>query len=194
MILRMQATRWNDSTLARDGLSINPVFNHRLISGGEQSLCDDLATYVANQTGATAQVTVKAYNVEAPQPNPPRATKTLNTGSAPSSSTCRELAIALSFFADPYGPRTRGRLYIPLQWLADKSVGVRPTQAQRDLVKEWANGFSALGGADIDWGVWSDRDKQFRKATHVWVDDEWDIIRSRGLRPTGAKVVTNVSG
>jgi hypothetical protein len=35
-----------------------------------------------------------------------------------------------------------------------------------------------------DWVLRSPTDKAFKPITDVWVDDEWDTMRSRGLRAT----------
>jgi hypothetical protein len=35
-----------------------------------------------------------------------------------------------------------------------------------------------------DWVLRSPSDHAFKPITNVWVDDEWDTMRSRGTRPT----------
>jgi hypothetical protein len=35
-----------------------------------------------------------------------------------------------------------------------------------------------------NWVVWSRKLKQANGVNHYWVDDEWDTVRSRGMRST----------
>jgi hypothetical protein len=42
----------------------------------------------------------------------------------------------------------------------------------------------ALGGVDVDWSVHSPTAGTTEKVEHYWCDDEWDTVRSRGLRAT----------
>jgi hypothetical protein len=184
MIYRAQCSVWYDSTLPRDAMTINPHFNDRGPTSSPSTLANDLATILSNGVTGTPQIQVKLYDAQDPPPNFPKATKILNVGNAPASSVCRELALCLSYYAGENRPTKRGRLYFPLQWNALKTVGVRPTAGQQTDVQNWATHFSSLGGADVDWGVYSRKLDSFDKVTNVYIDDEWDIMRSRGLRPT----------
>jgi hypothetical protein len=42
--------------------------------------------------------------------------------------------------------------------------------------------FTNLGGTNVDWIVWSTVLSSAAKVTDWWVDDSWDIIRSRKLQ------------
>ena len=44
--------------------------------------------------------------------------------------------------------------------------------------------FANLGGVNVDWQVYSPTDGVGRTVKSYWCDDEWDTMRSRGLRST----------
>jgi hypothetical protein len=109
---------------------------------------------------------------------------TKNATGQSASGNPRELAICLSFYADRNIPRHRGRLYFPAPIVAGSSLSVRPSSIAMNAVAAFVPVFAGLGGVDVDWVVWSEKDRTARKVTNWWVDDEWDVVRSRGLRPT----------
>jgi hypothetical protein len=59
---------------------------------------------------------------------------------------------------------------------------VSPTN--RAKVSDLVGIFSNLGGVDVDWIVWSEKDKAAHKVTNWFVDDGWDVVRSRRLKAT----------
>lgn len=186
-IIRAQVSFGADLPDPRHRLQITPHFNaqdYDPIGGTNwQTLCDDLAAAMSTYTGGSREVQVKLYNAEQAPPAFPKATKTLNPGLYPASSGPRELAICLSYKGGD-GPRRRGRLYVPFPLQNSSSVGVRPPQTHRQKVADLAPLLRALGGANVQWGVWSRMDQEFYPADSAYVDDEWDVIRSRGLAPT----------
>jgi hypothetical protein len=94
----------------------------------------------------------------------------------------REVALCLSFYAERNLPRFRGRLFIgPYQ--AQYAAGERP-QSVRTHNQILATGIANLGGANVDWQLFSPTRNAYSKVTNWWVDDEWDTVRSRGLRAT----------
>lgn len=190
--VRAQCQVWADSTQPRDAMSINPCFQFTGALFDGDGFCLALANSLKSWIGATParQIQVKTYDVEGTRPVYPNGQAIISVGAAPVSTVPRELAICLSFYAGQNRPSTRGRLYIPLQWITTKTTDVRPSQAQRDLVGTLVSLLAGAGGADVDWGVWSGRNEEFHKATNWWVDDEWDIIRSRGLRGTARSTGT----
>jgi hypothetical protein len=50
--------------------------------------------------------------------------------------------------------------------------------------------FANLGGSDVDWIVWSRKNHTATKVQNYWVDDEWDTVRSRGLKRSTRQVAT----
>jgi hypothetical protein len=120
------------------------------------------------------------------QPNRPKATSVYGAGVFTPSAIPGELALCLSYYGGDAGPSKRGRLYVPYTVINNTtaSLGARPNSADRTKVGTLVGLFAGLGGANVDWGVWSPTRNAFTKADHWYVDDEWDTVRSRGLRPT----------
>jgi hypothetical protein len=183
---------WQVGTmLPRDAMQITPHFRHQnvlpLDSVDWQSLADDLANGLANvgNAGVDKQVTVKLYDVAGTTPNRPRATKILYPGASAEPTLPRELALCLSFYGGPNAPKNRGRIYVPY-WLvaASGTTGVRPTATERANAAEFVPLFAGLGGVNVDWIVWSPTTDSATKVENWWVDDEWDVQRRRGYRPT----------
>lgn len=172
---------------------INPCFRRQLdISDptsdtDAQALCDDLVTALDGWVSTAGRLTVAAYNVQGARPNYPLATKTVRPTGVHIVNGPPELAVCLSFFSGTNVGRKRGRLYVPA-FLA----GASGSDYGNPLVNSTIRGkvaalvpiFANLGGANVDWGVWSQAGSAFHKATHWFVDDAWDIQRSRGIKAT----------
>jgi hypothetical protein len=149
-----------------------------------QTLANDLAAALSSWEAHSREVVVKLYDAEASAPNFPKATKTLNLGAFPNSAMPRELALCLSIVCGQ-GPRRRGRLYLPGPILSPAGqAGLRPNQGMLDKAAALAAPLRALGGANVQWGVFSRTDSAFYQAETAYVDDEWDVIRSRGGQAT----------
>lgn len=181
-----------DSMLPRDARTINPVFRYddTILTGGPnwQTLADDMAALMSSwQLVPGRQLTVKVYEVKEPVegvPNRPNATKVLFPGEFAADNWPGELALCLSFFGGANGPSQRGRLYLPNHTFVTTAPSNRPTSSHRTKVGGLAPLFASFGGLNIDWGIWSPTRHQFTKAENWYVDDEWDIQRRRGLKPT----------
>jgi len=186
-IWKLQTQIWSDSTLPRDSFVITPHFNDQGVGSDPQQLCEDLAAVIDTWVGLPHQITVKAYDAQGTVPVFPAGEATINTGASSASATPREVALCLSFYGGRNLPRQRGRLYLPAPYLGPTAA--RPTLAQMNKVGTLAAGFADLGGVDVDWCVFSRTTDTAHAITNWWVDDEWDTVRSRGLR-----TVTRVTG
>lgn len=194
-IWRMNVEIAADSTLPRDALTITPHFNDGAIGSNPQNLCDDLCTAIAGYVNNTRQIEVTAYDAQGTPPVNPAGYAIANTGAAPPSTVPREVAVCLSYFSEFNRPRLRGRLYLPVGAIASASeMVVRPGLTLRQKVGQLAPILQDLGGLDVDWVVYSRVDDVARAVTDWWVDDEWDTIRSRGLRPTTRLTGTTSEG
>lgn len=185
-IWRLQTTVWADSIFPRDGVTMTPHFKDNGALSNPDNLCEDLATAINTWMigPGSRQIVVKAYDATGTPPVFPEGEALRNANQVQNSAFPRELAICLSYFSERNQPRKRGRLYVP-HFLANGSApALRPTLAQRQKIADLVPIFASLGGADVDWVVWSRADGEARKVSHWWVDDEWDIVRSRGLRPS----------
>jgi hypothetical protein len=170
-----------DSALPRDVVSINPVFN----GDDAEGLANALATNIKAHAGfaATTPFTIKVYNADKGPPNFPLAIVTNGSGFT-TSSVPRELALCLSYFTTWNRPTYRGRLYFPAHFVTS-TLQVRPTQAARDAVISMKSLFTSGMPSGTVWVVYSKVQKKSQGAvTDVWCDDEWDVMRSRGLRGT----------
>lgn len=185
-VWRLQTEISSDSTLPRDGIVMTPHFNDGGVGSDPQGLCDDLAAGIHTWLGKTRQIRVKAYDAQGTVPVFPAGEALINPGAAPAFIGPREVAVCLSFFSGNNVARKRGRVYVP--WgamnITTADLLVRPSSAVRDQVAQLAPIFEGLGGVDVDWCIYSRVDDVARPVTNWWVDDEWDTVRSRGLRST----------
>jgi hypothetical protein len=180
-----------DSAFPRDGIVMTSHFNTQLdllnpVGGTDwQSLATDINTAFKTVLGNFAgyEFSTKLYDLDDAKPRPVQAQATLNTGAAGTAGTPREVALCLSFYAERNLPRQRGRIYVP-SFLAGGAIGVRPSATQQTRLLDLADALSGIGGSNVDWCVFSRTDNVHRKVTQAYVDDEWDTVRSRGLRPT----------
>jgi hypothetical protein len=178
-----------DSALPRDGITIDPCFRAAAGLSTPDAFASDLANGLmgwASGPFSVAQLTVKIYDIEGTKPVFPVGTAIVNPGGLSASGNPREVALCLSFFADHNLPRQRGRLYLPCGAVGatGTGLGVRPSLGQRQKAADLVPIFAGLGGADVDWIIWSQAAQLAHKVTNWWVDDEWDTVRKRGLRPT----------
>jgi hypothetical protein len=195
-VYRAQISVPQDSALPRDRIVITPHFRRQLgaLTGGDdQDLTNDLADAIGTWFGQVGvpsrEVDVRLYDAEhvatADSPGLPVARTTRNAGTFVQSAVPREVAVCLSFYAGLNIQRRRGRIYVPAPFLYGSGIsGSRPAADKRDAVGLLAGIFANLGGPDIDWVVWSRRDREARPVTNWWVDDEFDVQRRRGLRST----------
>lgn len=172
------------STLPRDRMVITPHFDDAGALTDPQSLCDDLADALDVWAGASGELRISAYDAQGTVPVFPQGEVVRRPGTFFSMATPRELAICLSFYSERNLPRQRGRLYIP-SLFAGGGLALRPSAVQQAKLGDLAGIFQGLGGTDVDWCVFSKTTNTARPVTNWWVDDEWDIVRSRGLRATG---------
>ena len=179
-------------TLPRNRATNVLHFEHQI--GGQsdaqlQTMCQDLAAiYQHHYADNTREVQVKAYDVDA-VPNYPRATVVVNAGAPWGHNGFLEQALVLSFAGTNRGnKRERGRIYLVPGMTA---LGfVLSSNRPNDATLNWALGFYTepnqsfpdLGGVDWKFGVWSRVGQKFTQSQQAWVNDDWDVQRSRGLR------------
>lgn len=184
-----------DSALARDymvnTLHFNGVGTFLAAETDVSSIADDLAGIYVGLPGVstTREVRVRIYNLDDPKPRPIKAEAVRNQGNFPPTGAPREVALCLSFYADRNLPRQRGRIYVPALFLGG-SQGGRPSAAQMTVLTDLYTDLTNLGGTDLEWSVYSRMDDVHRQVQHGWVDDEWDTVRSRGLRSTTRQLIT----
>ena len=182
---KFQVELTQDSALPRDRI-INTFHldDHGVFSDTEQ-LCEDAAGVFGVFYGPGKELKVTAYPT-GPPPNYPVASFTRNVGAAPAASISpRETALCLSYYGERNLPRTRGRLYLCVAAAANVTPNnIRPTAIAAGHALDLGEGIANLGGLDVDWITWSTIDGAHEPVKHMWVDDEWDTQRGRGLRAT----------
>lgn len=183
-IYRAQLAVWLDTDLPRDQIIITPHFDDHGVGSDPQGLAEDLANGYASWMLGGKHVTCKMYVATGAPPHYPVAEAEVNPGGQANSACPREVACCLSFYSERNVPRRRGRLYMPCAALGSPAATLRPPGTLMTQVGQFATVLKDLGGPDVDWVVWSRKDQQARPVTNWYVDDEWDTVRSRGLRPT----------
>lgn len=185
-LLKIQVAVAADSVLARDKTVNTFHLNDEGVGGGGDDAYDGLAEDVAAHfnlwyTG-TREIIVNVYEARGTPPNFPRGHAEINVGSAPASASPREVAVCLSFRGERNLPNTRNRMFLGMATAGRSVSGPRIGESVRIQAVEWAQGIAALGGLDMDWQVYSPTTDAAENVQQVWVDDEWDTMRSRGLR------------
>lgn len=183
-VWRLQTSMLSDTPFDKDRLVITPHFNTGSLFQDPQQLCQDLAAGIHTIIvgGGTREIRVTAYDAQGAPPVYPQGEAVVNAGLSPAGKSPRELSMCLSFYGQNNRPRQRGRLYIPVAVLSGSfATEVRPSASLMTEVAKFVPLFTGLGGADVDWCIYSQVDNVPRSVQHWWVDDEWDIQRSRGL-------------
>lgn len=174
-----------DSALPRDRITVNPHF----VGDNPGALADALMTNLAGLSGApTMTYGVKIYDATKPKPNPPLTERQFGSTFV-ASTKVREVALCLSYYSTWNRPRYRGRLYIPGE-LIGGTLGLRPTSTQITTALNFKNVLTTGLPPNCNWTVYSKTMNAVNGVSNCWVDDEWDIQRSRGLRGTSRQLAT----
>ena len=191
---KFQITMPQVSTLPRDIISHTFHMQHLAPSLTDlDNIAQDAALLFQKHYGGDAagmKVTCKVYDMGA-GPHVPKSEKTV--GTLPWQAGCpREVALCLSFAKRANLPRERGRLYMSvgayLGGSAISTITERPNAFAINKVLELYSksneSLPDLGAANWTFGVYSPTNDAFYKTETAWVDNEWDTVRSRGVRAT----------
>jgi len=179
-VYRAQIAFQANSALPRDAMLITPHYT----GSDPAALANGLKTnLIANANVSTLiPFTINVYDAQGAPPHHPLATAT-QTGTPKTPIIPSEISLCLSYFATVNQPRKRGRLYLPV-CLWESSPPVRPNAAA--LTRALSFGptlFKSLPSGTVP-VVFSRVTNTTNPITDYWVDDEWDTVRSRGLRAT----------
>lgn len=177
-IYRAQLSFQYDTALPRDAMTINPHYFGDNPAALADALKTNLLAYLP--VGATLPFTVKIYDALKAPPSYPLHTVTSGVGFKDYARP-REVAICLSYYSTNNRPSYRGRLYLPAYWLSG-TLSLKPTSTQMDEALAFKTVLSANLPAAHNWVVFSRKLKQSNGVSDVWVDNEWDTQRSRGLK------------
>jgi hypothetical protein len=178
-IFKAQISFPSDSALPRDEMSITPHF----FGDNAQALANALkANLIAYPDTATRPFKIKVYDAQQAPPSYPLATAE-QTGTPPATGVPREITLCLSYYSTYNRPSYRGRLYLPYV-LIGGSAGTRPTVTQQNAALGFRTVLTTNLPASHNWVVYSKKLNKSFGVSDCWVDDEWDIQRSRGLKGT----------
>ena len=202
-VFKCHVGMYTDSQLARDMIWVTPHVRDTAGSSPPSVLATDLANGMGGFIGSPARGQVKVYLEDynpAARHNPLAVADFGTVGTNLTSSGPREISLCLSYYASQNTPRYRGRLYIAHSWLrgaggaAAAAPTVRPTAGMiTDASEFYGLVLKPAESHGFKWTLASTVDKVDRLVTNWWVDDEWDVVRSRGLRGT-ARTTGNVPG
>jgi hypothetical protein len=169
-----------DSALPKDIVTINPCY----FGDDPQALANSLKTNLIalGPIGPTMPFKVKIYNAEKAPPSYPLAEASNGTGYHVTT-VPREVALCLSYYSTFNRPGYRGRVYIPAEF-AGGAMGLRPTSTQMNNVLGWTNALGKSLPPGHNMVVYSRKAGASYGVSNTWVDDEWDTVRSRGLKAT----------
>lgn len=179
-IYRAQIAITADSALPRDAFVVTPHYT----GTDPTALANTLKTQIKalSSMAANPSFTVNIYEAGTPPPHHPVATAT-NLGTTPNSTLPRETAICLSYYATLNQPRLRGRIYLPA-CMMPFTAAVRPNVGDLPLALQWGPAlFKTLPTGTVA-VVYSRVNHTTAPITNYWVDNEWDTVRSRGLKST----------
>jgi len=169
-----------ETGLPRDTFTINPTYD----TADSQGLANALMNHLTADAdiGAARKIDIYVYSLDTPPPSYPLA-EAHHAGTFSSIGVPHEVALCLSYYAGANRPSNRGRLYLPMMFVGG-TLDKRPTTAQMTNVVAKADIFGKNLPANTYWTVYSRKHKTGYRVTNVWCDDEWDTVRSRGLRGT----------
>lgn len=179
-LYRAQISFQMDTALPKDAVTINPHFKGDNAQGLADALLNNLRAI--SDIGVSYPMKIKVYDALKAPPSFPLGVAEQGTGARPTS-TPRELALCLSYYAAFNRPSSRGRFYIPATFVGG-GLGLRPTAGQMTAALNFGKVFEDNLPAGHVWNTYSPTTGASEPVTDYWVDDEWDIIRSRGLKGT----------
>ena len=192
--IRALVSQYNEGDLADTAVTntihFQQITPELLLDLEWETLADDICTlFRTYKIAILNRTSVRLYNIEDPKPRPVRAEAIQESTGTLAPSGPREVALCLSFYSERNLPRQRGRIYLG-PWTSS-SMDLRPPSGNVTQALALGDGLTDIGGPDIQWGVWSPTDQEFRQVSHYWCDNEWDTVRSRGLRGTARVTVAS---
>ena len=183
--VRVECILFTETGAPRDVVTNNPCFRwDNLLPQDAESLANNVMdTYdVLNGGPLPWHLEAKVYDLEGSPPILPMAHVVRNQGVYADADDPREVALCLSFYGGQHQPRQRGRLYVPVYFI--RPLGKRPGLLTQQKVVNWGKALANVGGENVQWIVWSRRNKSATGVSHAWCNDEYDTVRRRGLRET----------
>jgi hypothetical protein len=187
---RALVSTYKSTELSLDRITNTLYFDDKGATTNAGGLATDIANVFATYRTLPQgwdRVNVRLYDMAEPAPRQIQgeatnsATTQATTGVGP-----REVALCLSFRSDRNLPRKRGRIYIG-PWQSNQLLE-RPQPSSIASLQTLRTSLANIGGPDVQWCIHSPtrslpgQTPVFEQVKAGWVDDEWDTVRSRGLR------------
>lgn len=184
-LYRFQVSQGADSAFPRDRIINNLHFDDAGATSDPEQLCQDIldAWQSIWLSAVVREIRVTCYEV-GPPPNLPIASAVENEGVFPVTANNREIALCLSYYNVRSNPRRRGRIFLCPAISGQSMNTSRPSAGIRGVALDLGDAMAGIGGVDVDWVLYSPTDSSHHDVVGTWVDDAWDVIRSRGLAPT----------
>ena len=178
---------WLDSSLPENVMTNTLYFDDKGLGTDADGLADDILGVYDSKMKDT-QMEVRMYDLADDKPRPVKGFASKYGGTFLASFLPRELALCLSYFSERNLPHQRGRIYLPYCMSGDSEASARPTTSQMQWALNFAttpnSSFPDIGGPDVVWCQRSANQGTLRPVTDGWVDDQWDTMRSRKLKPS----------
>jgi hypothetical protein len=184
-IYRAQISFPVDSVLPADAFTITPHYQGDDAVALANMLKSNLSAF--SPIGATKPFTIRVYDAQKAPPSYPLAVAE-QSGTPPASNGPRELCLCLSYYATYNRPRFRGRLYIPAMFTGT-GYQARPTGSAIAAALGWHAPLAVGLPSGTTFSVYSRMDAKAYTVSDFWVDDEWDVLRSRGRKSTTRQTV-----
>lgn len=187
---RALVSTFKSTEMAIDRITNTLYFDDTGLTTDAGAIATDIAelfaTYRPLPTGFD-KVNCRLYDMAEPIPREIQGEHTTDVTSFQGAAGPREVALCLSFYSQRPLPRNRGRLFIG-PW-AQSQMQERPQPGPHDALNTLKTGLANIGSLDVKWCVYSPTtgpasSTSFKQISAGWIDDEWDTVRSRGLKAT----------
>lgn len=191
-LVRMLVSWGPVETPVRDRFSNTLYFN---VSGSVddpdyQDLADDLRDIYATQAWTNScRIEVRAYDMRDAKPRPERAFSAVNRTGSGFVIGAGQVALCLSYYADRNLPSQRGRIYTG-PWAPSTP---NASDAVTATLISLGQAFAGLGGVNVDWSLYSPTKGTNTRISNIWVDNSWDVVRSR-KQPATRRAAATING
>lgn len=155
-----------------------------------------LDTFWSNQLGSTNALEMRFYDMADPEPRVPAYTAFGNLSGGGATPLPNEVALVLSFSADPESgvpiARRRGRIYFGFWGEGNNDASGRPDSFVVDAVVAFGQGLldASVAATTWKWVQHSTVDNTYNIVAQGFCDNEWDTQRRRGRRRTSRTTFT----
>jgi hypothetical protein len=162
---------------------------------GRSAICDEILSKYESRLNvvlSNSEWECNAYAMADPLPRPVVGRATRNFGGVGEGGP-PEVALCLSYYAVRNLKRLRGRIYVG-PFLATTISERIPNASLLGRVLGFGQDLASIGESalvpDSEWVIYSPTDNVARNITNIWVDNEWDTQRRRGVKASTRQTAT----